>query len=64
MTETAIQVFEQFEDYVLDEYNTHLNTDKEPVDKYNEYFKAYLIGRMSAMIPTEQFTLQMKKGNK
>ena len=52
------KTFEGFEEFVLNEYNATL---KEPVDKYDTFFKSYLIGRMSMMIPQEQFDIQTRK---
>lgn len=58
MTETEVNLFEKFEESVLNEYNTAM---KKQVDKYDTYFKSYLVGRMSMMIPAEQFHIHTKK---
>jgi hypothetical protein len=40
-------MFDEFEKVLLAKYN---ETQKVPVDRYDRYFKAYLIGAMSVLI--------------
>ena len=40
-------MFDEFQKVLLAKYN---ETQKVPVDKYDRFFKAYLIGAMSVMI--------------
>jgi hypothetical protein len=45
-------MFDEFEKVVLAKYNATQNT---PVDKYDRFFKAYLIGVMSGMITEQRY---------
>jgi hypothetical protein len=45
-------MFDEFEKAVLTRYNA---TQNPPVDKYDRFFKAYLIGVMSGMITKETY---------
>lgn len=53
-------MFEQFKKAVLAEYNK----DKPvPVDEYDRYFKAYLIGAMSVMISDTAYKNSIRRKN-
>ena len=51
-TRKADQMFDELEKVVLAKYN---ETQNPPVDKYDRFFKAYLIGVMSGMISEQAY---------
>jgi hypothetical protein len=60
-TRKADQMLDQLEKVVLAKYN---ETQNPPVDKYDRFFKAYLIGVMSGMITKEKYNEIIKMWSK
>jgi hypothetical protein len=54
-------MFDEFQKVVLAKYN---ETQNPPVEKYDRFFKAYLVGVMSGMITNERYQEIIKMWSK
>jgi hypothetical protein len=54
-------MFDEFQKVVLAKYN---ETQNPPVEKYDRFFKAYLVGVMSGMITKEKYNEIIKMWSK
>jgi hypothetical protein len=63
--------FEKYQDAILKQFNSFMTApDRNPADKYDQYFQAYLIGSLSALISNEKYAQhtafvlsELEKGN-